>query len=337
MTIKEIAREAGISKSTVSRVLNNHGYVSAEARKKVEKVIARNVWTPSAAAVTLSKKEGQTIGVVIPEIDNEFYGEVLKGITRVADSLGLSIIYCDTQNDGANELRYLAALSQQYVRGIIMAPALGYTDPEDFSRLKEALGRLSMPVVILDRDFDYDQLDGVFYQNFESGYLATKALIEAGNRTIGILQGDMELKIARERYRGYEEAMRENGLEIDRRFVLNGRFKVETSYAVVRDMIASGCLPEGFVTCNNRSTIGFLKALTERGLRIGHDIALVGIDDIAVVNSLCPNYSCIARDNAQMGVLAMETLVNRLAEPDQPKSIRVVPAKVCMRGSEKRE
>lgn len=336
MTINEIAKEAGLSKSTVSRVLNNHGYVSYEARKKVEKIISRNRWTPSAAAVTLSKKESLTIGVIIPEIDNEFYGEVLKGITKIADSCGLSIIYCDTQNNGRKELQYLSALTQQYVRGIIMAPALGYTDPQDFLRLKDALGKLTMPIVILDRDFDYEQFDGVFYQNFESGYLATKALIDAGNKTIGILQGDMNLKIARERYRGFEEAMRENHLEIDRRFILNGKFRVDSSYEIVRKMLEECSLPDGFVTCNNRSTIGFLKALTEKGLKIGRDIALVGIDDIPVVRILCPDFSCISRDNVQMGILAMEMLIDRIENPEQPRSIRIVPARQCLRGSEKK-
>ena len=140
----------------------------------------------------------------------------------------------------------------------------------------------------------------------------------------------MNLKIARERYRGFEEAMRENHLEIDSRFILNGKFRVDSSYEIVRKMLEECSLPDGFVTCNNRSTIGFLKALTEKGLKIGRDIALVGIDDIPVVRILCPDFSCISRDNVQIGILAMEMVIDRIENPDQPRSIRIVPARQCL-------
>lgn len=105
LTIHEVAELAGVSKSTVSRVLNNNGYVNEETRRRIEKIIQEHQYKPSAAAVSLSKQIGSTIGVVIPEIDNSFFGEVLKGINEVADQNGFSIIYCDTQNNGDKELK----------------------------------------------------------------------------------------------------------------------------------------------------------------------------------------------------------------------------------------
>ena len=145
---------------------------------------------------------------------------MLKGITESADEQGFSIICCDTQNNGDRELKALSVLEQQRVRGVIIAPAMGYGDRASVEKLKAALAKLNVPVVVVDRDFDYSQWDTVYFQNYESGFMATESLIKAGSRKIGIIQGDMQLKIARERYRGYEDAMMAEGLEIPERFVL---------------------------------------------------------------------------------------------------------------------
>ena len=137
LTIKEIAELAGVSKSTVSRVLNNNGYVGEETRQRIEKVIKEQNYTPSAAAVSLSKQETNTIGVIIPEIDNAFFGEIIKGITEIADQQDFSIICCDTQNKAEKELRALKMLEQQRVRGILFTPARGDGDLA-YERTQEA-------------------------------------------------------------------------------------------------------------------------------------------------------------------------------------------------------
>ncbi|MDO5408087.1 MAG: LacI family DNA-binding transcriptional regulator [Eubacteriales bacterium] len=335
LTIKEVAELAGVSKSTVSRVLNNNGYVNEETRRRIEKVIQEYGYRPSAAAVTLSKKEGSTIGVIIPEIDNTFFGEVLKGINEVADRNDFSIICCDTQNNGEKELKALAALEQQRVRGVIITPAMGYGDRESVEKLKEALARLDVPVVVVDRDFDYSQWDTVYYQNYESGFIATESLIRAGNRTIGIIQGDMQLKIARERYRGYEDAMMANGLEIPTEFVLKGDFSQEKAYELTCAMVEGGVLPDAMVTCNNRTSLGFIKAMIEHGLAIGKDIAVVGIDHLPVLDVLGFHFSCVSRDTIEMGRMGMKLLMERMKSAEKQRAIWVAPCKLELKGSEK--
>ncbi len=335
LTIKEVAELAGVSKSTVSRVLNNNGYVSEDTRKRIEKVIQESGYSPSAAAITLSKREGSTIGVVIPEIDNSFFGEVLKGITESADKQGFSIICCDTRNDGNRELKALSVLEYQRVRGVIIAPAMGYGDRASVDKLKAALAKLNVPVVVVDRDFDYSQWDTVYFQNYESGFMATESLIKAGSRKIGIIQGDMQLKIARERYRGYEDAMMAEGLEIPGRFVLKGNFTIEKAYELTKEMLSSGGRPEAMVTCNNRTSIGFIKAMVEQGLAIGKDIAVVGIDKIPLLDDLGFHFSCVSRDTIQMGRMSMQLLVERMKRPDMQRSIWVTPCRLELKGSEK--
>lgn len=335
LTIQEVAELAGVSKSTVSRVLNNSGYVSEKARQRVEKIIKEHEYKPSAAAVSLSKQMGSTIGVVIPEIDNTFFGEVMKGINEVADENEFSVICCDTQNNGEKELRALSALEQQRVRGVIITPAMEYGDRKSIQRISQALAKLDVPVVVVDRDFDYSQWDTVYFQNYESGFLATESLIRAGHRKIGIIQGDMQLKIARERFRGYQDAMQLNGLDIQEQYVLQGDFSIDLAYKLTKQMLQSGDIPEAMVTCNNRTSIGFVKALVEAGMSIGQEIGLVGIDKISIFDILGLHFSCVSRDAIEMGRMAVRLLIERMKQPDSQRKIWVAPCQLELKGSEK--
>jgi LacI family transcriptional regulator len=334
ITIKEIANLAGVSKSTVSRVINNSGYVSHEKKEQIEKIIKEHNYQPSAAAVSLSRKESNTIGVIIPEIDNQFFGEVIKGITEEADKNDFSLICFDTQNDGEKELKALSTLAQHRVRGIIITPALGYEDMESVEKLRDALEKIKVPVVVVDRDFNYSHLDTVYFQNYESGYLATESLIKAGNKRIGIIQGDMNLKIARERFRGYKDAMSDHKLEIKTSDILEGNFSKTIAYKLTCEMIKAGDMPEAIVTSNNRTTIGFIKALTENNLKIGEDVAIVGIDRIEMLEDLGFDFSYISRDNEEMGRLGIRMLLNREENPDAQRALWIVPCSVVLNGSE---
>ncbi|MCL2828408.1 MAG: LacI family transcriptional regulator [Oscillospiraceae bacterium] len=335
-TIREVADIAGVSKSTVSRVLNNSGYVSPEARKKVEQVVRETGYSPSAAAVSLSKRETNTIGVVIPEIDNNFFGEVLRGVSEICDQLDLSLICCDTGNNILKEDRALRSLGQQRVRGLIFTPATERDDTEERERLETYLGNLDVPIVLLDRHLDQSRWGGVYYENTESGYLATRELIRAGNQTVGIITGDLKLRIARERFQGFLQAMTEAGLPVEERYVLKGDFSTETAYALTREMFLSGQWPEGMVTCNNRTNLGFLKAVREMKKRIGRDIAVVGIDHVDVLDILDYNFSCVTRDSYEMGRVAMR-LLNELVENKRfGQTVQTIPCVLSLKGSERR-
>ncbi len=335
LTIKEVAELAGVSKSTVSRVLNNSGYVNSDKRHKIEQIIQDHQYKPSAAAVNLSKRESNTIGVIIPEIENQFFGEVLKGISEVADKNEFTIIYSDTQNNGDKELKALSTFEQHRVRGVIMTPAMGYGDIESVDKLKSALARLNAPVVIVDRDFDYSQWDTVYYQNYESGYIAADNLIKAGNKRIGIILGDMQLKIARERYRGYLDAMAAHHLEVMEKDILKGNFTMDDAYKLTLDMITGGDMPEAMVTCNNLTSIGMLKAFAEKGITVGKDIAAIGIDHVPLLDDLGFRFSYVTRDTEEMGRLGMKLLMQRMEKPNAQRCIWVVPCILKLNGSER--
>jgi len=335
ITIREIAELTGVSKSTVSRVLNN-GYVSESVREKVEEVIREHNYSPSAVAVNLSRRETSTVGVVIPELDNAFFGEVLKGITEISDKKDFLVICCDTANDAAREDRALRMLEQQRVRGLIITPAQERSDIKDMKRLQDCLDRLRIPIVVVDRHLDKIRLDGVYYQNFESGYLAASELIKAGNRRLGVITGDLQLRIARERYQGFKQAVVDAGLNLEEKFVIKGDFGIATAYRLAKEMFDTGLFPEGIVTCNNRTSLGFLKAAREQKVKIGRDIAVIGIDNIDVLDILDYNFSCVTRDTCEMGRVAMRLLCDRIENKTTQRIIHVVPCQLVLKGSERR-
>ena len=198
-TISDVAKKAHVSTATVSRVLNG-GRVSRETREIVERVIEELGYTPAASAVGLAKGGSSAVGVVVPEIDNVFYGDVLQGITEVAEELGLPLIFFDTRNNAESEAKALKTLAKYWVRGAIIAPAADYSEEADNSLLREMISKLGIPVVIVDREFENMSCDGVFYENYGSSYCAARELIKAGNRKLGVITGNLGHKIARDRY-----------------------------------------------------------------------------------------------------------------------------------------
>jgi len=335
-TINEIAALAGVSKSTVSRVLNNSGYVSPHVRSRVEQIIHEKNYAPSALAVNLSKGETRTIGVLVPELDNAFFSEILKGIVEISDKNGFSIICCDTQNSAKKEANTLQHLMQQRIRGLIITPAEEYASPKDVTRLEGLFAQLNVPIVVVDRHLDKIQLDGVYYENVESGYLAAKTLIDAGNKRLGIITGDLTLRIARDRYQGARQAILDAGLTLEDPFVFQGDFRVSTAYQLSAEMFRRGVYPEAIITSSNRTSLGFLRAAHEYKVDIGKDIAVIGIDGIEVLDILDYKFSCVTRDVYEMGRTAMHLLLARIADKKTPYKTQSIPCQVVLRGSERR-
>lgn len=335
ITINDIAEKAGCSRSTVSRVLNNKGYVNEETRKRVEKVIKEYEYSPSATARSLSKKDSNTIGVIIPEADNDFFGEILKGISQVVDQNDMTLIFCDTDNNMEKQERALNMLKGQRVKGLILTPVNDYSDKESANRVRRQLDNLMVPVVILDRQMEYSQWDGVFFENFRGAYAGTEVLIKEGHKKIGIITGDLNLKIGRDRYRGYVQAMEDFDIPIQDQYIFEGNFSEEKAYDLMKECIESGNIPEAMLTCNNRTTLGFIRALREYKLNLGKDIAAIGIDRIKILDTLGYNFSYIERDTIEMGRTAMYRLLERFQNQNKNREISIMPFNIVLKGSEK--
>ncbi len=334
LTIGDIAKLAGVGKATVSRVLNESGYVSAKTRERVEAIIAKNTFTPSAAARNLSRQESDTVGVVIPEAGNSFFAEVLDGISNVADTSDLRLILCNSGNMMERDLKILHIMSQQRVKGVIYTPAVAYSSPPNLAAIKTAIERLGVPLVLLDRPIDNLHLDGVFSDNFGAARDATLALIQAGHRKIGIVAGDPNLTIGRERFRGFQEALNLHGLPFEKRYVVKGMFNTEIAYKNSLKLLSGGDRPSAFFIANNLNAIGFLKAAFELKLKIPGDIGCISFDRLDYLTDLNFPFSYLDRDVRGMGVEAMRLLLAKIERQHVARGDVVFPSKLVLLGSE---
>lgn len=319
LTIRDIARLAGVSKTTVSRVLNKSAAVKDETRKKVLDVIEKGNYSPSEAARSLSKRISNTIGVIVPEVDNPFFGEVLRGITGIMDRYDLTMICCNSDDVAAKDLKALEMLMNHRVRGLIYTPAIDYSSNKEKRLLEKHLREINTPVVLLDRDVKGIDVDAVLFDDTEGVYQATKTLIQAGHEKIAIINATLDRYLARIRHAGYTKAMKEAGLPIENRYQFYGNYRMTKAYLLSKQLLEMEERPTAVLTCNNRTSMGFLKALYERGESIPEDMACIGLDRIEALDIVNNNFNYIKRDALQMGKQAMEMLIDRMAFPDKPR------------------
>lgn len=319
LTIMDIAREAGVSKATVSRVINNSGAVSQKTREKVMALINANKFSPSVTARNLSMGTSSAIGFIVPEIDNPFFGEILRGVMEFTDKNDLTLICYNTDDDSEKDRRALSLVKDNRVKGILYTPATDYSDARDRKSLIRTLGEINVPVVVMDRNIQLPGVDVVYFNDYQGMYDATQALIEAGHTKIGLINADLERVLARGRQDGFTDAMKEAGIPIRQDYILAGDYHATKAYHLSKKLLAMEDRPTAVLTGNNRTTLGFLKALSERGESVPEDIVCVGLDRIETLELLGQQYSFIERDATQLGRRAAELLMNRMQYPGRPR------------------
>jgi LacI family transcriptional regulator len=335
-TIRDIAREAKVSSATVSRVLNNSGYVKKETRDKIINTIEKMDYVPSAIARSLSNMETNTIGVVVPDIQNPFFGEVIKGISSIADQHNLKILLCDTdENYHDKEIKHLAMLKEQRIRGLIITPTS--EENELNSEFLKSLENLGIPIVLLDRDVKYSNFDGVFIDNIGGAFAATNALIQEGHVRIAHIAGPITSLPGRDRLEGYRKAYLVNNVPFDDQLVFYGDFKQRSGYELTKQILKLAEKPSAIFVANNLMTMGCVKALREAHLNIPDNIALIGFDEVEAFSILGLNISYVSRPTVEMGQAAMDILLGKLNIKNAflPTRRITLPTRLILEGSEK--
>lgn len=336
LTIKDIAIKSNTSPSTVSRVLNNSGYVSAKTRKRVEEVINANDYVPSVLAQSLTKGVNDVVGVVVPEIDNPFFFMMMKGINEVADAKGMNIILCDSEENVEKEDRILKTLRNQRIRGLIAAPA-AEKDKQDEAYVKR-FQNLGIPVVLVDRELVNGAFDGVFFDDTKAIYDITTLLLNEGHRHIEILAGTKGLMLGENRIMGYKMAYVTKGLEFREEWIHYGKFTKEDGYEAMKRILEreKEDRPTAVIANNNMLTLGALKGIFEKGLKIPGDMAFAGYDRNETLEMLQLNITLSEKDNIEMGKTAMRMLWEHIeGEVERPPQKIIMQPKLVIRGSEK--
>lgn len=319
-TIVDVARRAGVSVSTVSHVVNRTRHVNADTARLVEEAIAFVRFRPNALARSLKRASTDSVGIAMSVISNPYFSDIICAIEAECGRLGLMVFLSDTQDDAAQELKVVQALHQRRVDGIILSPS---ADPD--CRAVNYLNDNQIPFVLVDR-FVSKRFDQVGVQNKSAMQLLVAHLIGHGHKRIGFIAGPSGFSTARERTDGYKAALKAAGLPYDDALVVAANASTESAAASTRRLFELSHPPTALAAGNNLTTIGAMHALRELGLRVPHDVALVGFDDFEWADYFEPRLTVVAQPCREIGREAASLLIERIGKLEgDRKTIRLKP------------
>lgn len=322
VNIKDIARLAKVSHTTVSRALNNKSRIRPETKEKILAIARELGYRPNLIAKSLVSKRTKTLGLVITNIANPFYTELAQGIEKTATRLGYNIILCSTQSNIAIEKQYIEMLRSKGVDGIIFSSA-HIEDPNIVSLAEE-----DFPVVLVNRRTYHplvkERIDYVGVDNVQGGYLAVEHLIRLGHQRIGVIGGSAESSVGQERLEGGKKALKTYGLAQREEFFLEGNFLKRSGYQRAKQFLKMAERPTAIFATNDYMAMGVYQALLEEGYRIPEEMALIGFNDIEFSSMKGIELSTIGQKKFEMGATAVELLVERIEGSNHPQPAREV-------------
>ncbi|HHF3167213.1 TPA: substrate-binding domain-containing protein [Vibrio diabolicus] len=307
-TMKDIAKLAGVSTSTVSHVINKTRFVSEEISERVNNAAKElNYYAPSALARSLKVNRTKTIGMLVTTSTNPFFGEVVKGVERSCYQKGYSLILCNTEGDNERMRQSINTLLQKRVDGLIlMCSSLEGERIDVFERYPD------IPVVVMDWGPMLFTSDKIQDNSLRGGYLAAKYLIDCGHTEIGCITGPLIKHQAQMRYEGYKRAMNEAGLEFNANWIIESDFECEGGYQAFMKMAQRGTLPSSIFVSNDMMAMGVINATNELNIKVPEQISIIGYDDIHIAKFMSPSLTTIHQPKYRLGQAAVETLVRKL-------------------------
>ncbi|WP_318517881.1 substrate-binding domain-containing protein [Photobacterium leiognathi] len=324
-TMKDVAKLAGVSTSTVSHVINKTRFVSEEISERVNKAAKElNYYAPSALARSFKVNRTKTIGMLVTTSTNPFFGEVVKGVERSCYQQGYSLILCNTEGDHQRMHESINTLLQKRVDGLILMCAT--LEGEHFDIFEHYA---DIPVVVMDWGPMQFTSDKIQDNSLRGGYIAAKYLIDAGHSEIGCITGPLDRIQAEMRYNGYLQAMDEAGFSVEPSWVVEADFECEGGYNAFTQLYANGTLPSALVVANDMMAMGVINAANEVGIQIPEQLSIIGYDDIHIAKFMSPSLTTIHQPKYRLGQAAVETLLTRLDEPETvPQIIELEPTLV---------
>lgn len=326
-TSHDVAKQAGVSVATVSRVLNDSPHVSPSVRRKVLRAVKALNFQPNRTAQRLRAKQSKVIGLIISDIQNPFFTSVVRGIEDTAYANGYSLVLCNSDEDFEKEKLYINVMRAEAVAGVIIASTL------ESNPLISDLRNHKIPVVAVDRRIKNQKIDSVFVANARGAFAAVSHLIELGHRKIGFVGLPWSCVPGKERFEGYQRALREKGLAVSRRLVRIGDAKQPSGYTCTLELLKSQSSMTALFVANNLMTLGALDAIRARGLKIPDQISIVGFDDMPWAPLLQPPLTAVAQPTYELGRKAGELLLERLQNPHKPVANVQLDTTLIVRGS----
>ncbi|HHF3839199.1 TPA: substrate-binding domain-containing protein [Haemophilus influenzae] len=325
-TMKDIARLAQVSTSTVSHVINGSRFVSDEIREKVMRIVAELNYTPSAVARSLKVRETKTIGLLVTATNNPFFAEVMAGVEQYCQKNQYNLIIATTGGDAKRLQQNLQTLMHKQVDGLLLMCG----DSRFQADIELAI---SLPLVVMDWWFTELNADKILENSALGGYLATKALIDAGHRKIGIITGNLKKSVAQNRLQGYKNALSEAKIALNPHWIVESHFDFEGGVLGIQSLLTQSSRPTAVFCCSDTIAVGAYQAIQQQGLRIPQDLSIMGYDDIELARYLSPPLSTICQPKAELGKLAVEALLQRIKNPNENYRTLVLEPTCILRGS----
>lgn len=327
-TMKDVAKMAGVSTSTVSHVINNDRFVSDAIRERVDAAIKTLNYAPSALARSLKLNQTHTIGMLITASSNPFYSELVRGVERSCFERGYSLVLCNTDGDEQRMNRNLETLLQKRVDGLLLlCTETHLPSPEIMSRYP------SIPTVMMDWSPFDGESDVIQDNSLLGGETATQHLIDNSYTRIACITGPQDKTPARLRLEGYRNAMNRAGLEIHEGYEIIGDFEFQGGFTAMNLLLELDEPPHAVFTGNDAMAVGAYHALYLAGLRVPQDMAVVGYDDIELARYMTPPLTTIHQPKDELGELAVDVLIHRMAQPTLDKQRLFLTPELVERGS----
>ncbi len=324
--IQDVAKRANVSITTVSHIINQTRYVSDELTDRVKKAMEELDYHPNSLARGLRSGKTKTIGLVIPDISNQFFAEISRKIEDKGFEHGYSVILCNTDDDPQKEKSYIDVLLAKKVEGIIFISTV--VESNNLEKTME----FGLPIVVVDRDINEINSDIVLVDNSIGGFKATQYLIELGHRRIACIGGPSPITPSAQRAAGYKQALQEAGIPVDPTLLVFGDFRYESGNKAMRELLALPQPPTAVFASNDMMALGAIQAVNDQGMKIPDDMSVIGFDNIPFSQTVYPTLTTMAQPIHEMADLVVELLIERIklqrqrsrVEEDKPSYKRIV-------------
>jgi LacI family repressor for deo operon, udp, cdd, tsx, nupC, and nupG len=326
--ISDVAKLAGLSPATVSRVLNNHPYVSEEKKKRVAEAVEKLNYFPNSSAQKLRGQKVDTIAVCVPLLTNPFFAYLLEGIDQAATDAGLQLLVCQTRYEKKKELYYLNLLKTKQVDGIILSSIENeWKNIEEYTK--------HGPIILCNEHSNEANVSQVYLDQVYGGYIGTRYLIESGYNRIAYCRGEYASGLSLERERGYRLAIEEYGLPNRSEWIFRNSTDFQSGKQVARDIANMKERPNAVFTGSDQVAAGIIVEAKRLGFRVPDDLGVIGFDDQPVAEVTVPSLTTIRQPVQEIGKTAMELLIKELIDQlEQPKLV-TLPLQLIERASTK--
>jgi LacI family transcriptional regulator len=326
VTIKDIAKELGLSVSTVSRALKDHPDISVETKKAVVELSQKLKYKPNMMALSLKNSRSNIVGVIIPELVHYFFSSVIAGIQEVADKHKMRVIVQQSNESFEQEGEALDAFSDGWIDGLIVSISKETSTYEHFDELQVK----GIPIVFFDRPIDQDNVDSVVFDDYKGAYDAVEYLLKIGRHNIAHFAGPASTHVGRERLRGYRNALQDNSIPYNEDLVIYAD-SFEKGGAGVEALLAKGIEFDAIFTCNDFTAIGVLKTLKKEGLRVPDKVAVIGFGDEDIARMVDPPLTTVRQPGKEMGRVAMQTLIDKIDNVASEERVHMLEASIVVR------